>query len=86
MAAAEVLGRTAFGCEISPGYCDVILRRLMNLGGEAPVLAPVGTAFADVASGRGVDLAQVLNPKTADARAIKHNGPNPFYDRRRKAS
>ena len=31
MAAAHVLGARGYGCEISPGYCDVILRRIMNL-------------------------------------------------------
>ena len=34
MAAAHVLGRVGYGCEISPAYCDVILRRIMNLTGE----------------------------------------------------
>jgi len=28
MAAAHVLGRVGYGCEISPAYCDVILRRV----------------------------------------------------------
>jgi DNA modification methylase len=30
MAAAAVLGRIGCGCEISPAYCDVILRRMMT--------------------------------------------------------
>src|SRR4051794_18974311 len=30
MAAAHMLGRTGYGCEISPAYCDVIVRRMLN--------------------------------------------------------
>jgi len=32
MAAAHLLGRAGYGCELSPAYCDVILRRMVNLG------------------------------------------------------
>ncbi len=49
MAAAEVLGRIGYGCEISPAYCDVILRRMMNLTGETPILR----RRRDVRRGRG---------------------------------
>jgi DNA modification methylase len=56
MAAAEVLGRVGYGCELSPGYCDVILRRLMNLTGETPVLAETGETFAAVAEARGIPV------------------------------
>ena len=38
MAAAALLGRTACGCELSAGYCDVILQRIWNLTGETPLL------------------------------------------------
>jgi DNA modification methylase len=86
MAAAEVLDRVAYCCEISSGYCDVILRRLMNLAGETPVLAATNQPFAEVAAARGVPFDQALNPKLSDSRAIKHNGPNPFYGRKRQAS
>ena len=87
MAAAELLDRTAFGCELSPGYCDVILRRLMNLAGETAVLAATSQTFVDVAAARGVPADRVLNPKASDSRAIKHHGPNPHYGpRQRKAS
>ena len=34
MAAAALLDRTGYGCEISPAYCDVIVRRVMNLTGD----------------------------------------------------
>jgi tRNA G10 N-methylase Trm11 len=86
MAAAEVLGRVAYGCEISPGYCDVILRRLMNLSGATAALASTGQTFVDVAAARGVPVDQALNPKASDSRAIKHHGPNPHYGPKRKAS
>ena len=86
MAAAHVLGRTGYGCEISPAYCDVVLRRMLNLGTEMPVLAETGQPFGAVAEDRGVPVEQALNPKDQDSRAIKHHGPNPFYGTKRKAS
>ncbi|MCX6625231.1 MAG: site-specific DNA-methyltransferase [Acidobacteria bacterium] len=58
MAAAHVLGRAGYGCEISPGYCDVIVRRVMNLAGDTPTLKATGESFADVAAQRGVDPEQ----------------------------
>lgn len=86
MAAAEVLGRVGCGCEISPAYCDVIVRRMMNLTAEDPVLLQTAEPFAAVAAARGVAIEQALNPKAQDSRAIKHHGPNPHYGARRKAS
>ena len=85
MAAAQVLGRAAYGCEISPAYCDVIVHRMMNLGIDG-VLESTGDSFADVAAQRGVDPEQALNPKAQDSGAIKHHGPNPCYGPQRKAS
>ena len=79
MAAAALLERVGYGCEISPAYCDVILRRIMNLTGETAMLAETGETFAAVAESRGVPVDQALNPKQQDSRAIKHHGPNPFY-------
>jgi DNA modification methylase len=35
--AAEQLGRTCYGMEISPAYCDVIVKRWENLTGEKAV-------------------------------------------------
>ena len=61
MAAAQVLGRAGYGCEISPAYCDVIVRRMLNLGVDA-MLESNGDSFADVAAQRGVDPDQALNP------------------------
>jgi DNA modification methylase len=84
MAAAALLDRTAYGCEISPAYCDVIVRRVMNLTGDAPILAATGQTFAAVAESRGVPADQALNPRQSDSRAIKHKGPNPYYGPRKK--
>jgi DNA modification methylase len=85
MAAAALLNRAGYGCEISPAYCDVIVRRIMNLTGEAPVLAATGETFAAVAASRGVPADEALNPKQNDARRIQHHGPNPHYGPKRKA-
>jgi DNA modification methylase len=79
MAAAAALERAGYGCEISPAYCDVIVRRIMSLTGEPAVLAETGGTFAAVAESRGVPADQVLNPRQQDSRAIQHHGPNPFY-------
>jgi hypothetical protein len=86
MAAAHILDRAGYGCEISPGYCDVIVRRMINLGVEMPALEATGQSFDDVAAERGVPPDQVLNPKAQDSGAIKHTGPNPHYGHKGKAS
>ena len=84
LAAAEALDRVGYGCEISPAYCDVILRRMMNLAGVTPVLLATGEDFAAVTAARGEDAEQALNPKAQDSGAVKHTGPNPHYGPRRK--
>ena len=83
MAAAQVLDRTGYGMEISPAYCDVILRRMANLAGTEPVLAETGEQMAAVAAARGVPCEQVDNPRLRDARRIQHHGPAPFYGSRK---
>jgi len=83
MAAAAVLDRIGDGTEISPAYCDVILRRIAHLTGEEPVLAGTGKTFADVAGERGVPASTDANPKASDGRRIQHRGPAPFYGSRR---
>ncbi len=42
LAAAHVLGRNGYGCEISPAYCDVTIRRLQKLTGQPAVLEGLG--------------------------------------------
>jgi DNA modification methylase len=83
MAAAQVLDRTGYGMEISPAYCDVILRRMASLAGAEPVLAETGEQMAAVAAARGVPGEQVDNPRLRDARRIQHHGPAPFYGSRK---
>ena len=79
IAAAHLLDRVGCGCEISPAYCDVIVRRLMNLTGETAVLAQtegptwgmfVGKPFAEVARMRGVPIDQGLTQDAPDAAPI----------------
>lgn len=53
-AAAHVLGRVGYGCEISSAYCDVIIRRMKDLTGEEPVLVATGQSLQEVAQERGV--------------------------------
>jgi DNA modification methylase len=79
MAAAQVLGRSGIGVEISPAYCDVILQRMAKLTGEEAVLAETGQSISEVAAARGVPPQQVDNPKLRDSRRIQHHGPAPFY-------
>jgi DNA modification methylase len=81
MAAAEVLGRTGYGIEISPAYCDVALRRISALNGQYPVLTATGQSFHEVAAERGVAIKDMENPKQRDARRIRHNGPAAFLRR-----
>lgn len=50
--AAERTGRVARLIEISPAYCDVILKRFMRARGVQPVLEATGQSFADVAAWR----------------------------------
>jgi site-specific DNA-methyltransferase (adenine-specific) len=54
MAAAHVLDRKGYGCEISPAYCDVIVRRIMNLGAGIAILESTGQTFDEVAADRRV--------------------------------
>ena len=57
MIAAGALNRVGYGCEISPAYCDVILRRAMRAFPDVtPVLAATGQAFDDVAAARGIAI------------------------------
>jgi site-specific DNA-methyltransferase (cytosine-N4-specific) len=52
IAAAHVLGRVGCGVEISPAYCDVILRRIEHLAGVEPVLAETGESLNVIAARR----------------------------------
>ena len=75
MAAAHVLGRAGYGCEISPAYCDVILRRIEKLAETEPVLAETGKTFSEVAAGRGVSAVEGTDLRQRDSKSIRRK-PN----------
>jgi DNA modification methylase len=54
IAAAHVQKRAGYGIEISPAYCDVVLRRIQELTGEKPTLAGTWQPLPEVAAERGV--------------------------------
>ena len=49
--AAEMEGRTCHGLELSPAYCDVIVKRWQDFTGHDAVLESDGRAFCQVADG-----------------------------------
>jgi DNA modification methylase len=53
--AAERVGRTAYGLELDPRYCDVILRRYEALTGDSPILENSGETFATTSAQAGLD-------------------------------
>ncbi len=75
LAAAHVLGRAGYGCEISPAYCDVILRRIEHLAETEPVLAETGEKFSEVAAGRGVPAVEGGDLRQRDSKSIRRK-PN----------
>ena len=86
IAAAHVHDRIGYGVEISPAYCDVVLRRIAHLTGEEPRLAGTWQPLPEVATERGVPQEQVENPRLRDSRRIQHHGVAPYYGSRREAS
>jgi DNA modification methylase len=52
MIAAMALGRSCFGMEISPGYCDVAVQRAQTLAKKPFLLAGCGATFEQVKLGR----------------------------------
>ncbi len=50
--AAQNLNRTCYGLEISPAYCDVILKRFMNITDKSVTLSDDGRAFNQIAAVR----------------------------------
>ena len=87
MAAAALLERNGYGIEISPAYCDVIIRRMQNLVPDTPViLADTNHTFEEVAAARGVAPEAAGRPRERDSRAIKHRGPAPYYGKRKVAA
>jgi len=50
--AAETVGRTCYGLEINPGYCDLIVRRWQEFTGEVGVLQSNGESFHELEAAR----------------------------------
>lgn len=87
LVAAGALDRAGYGCEISPAYCDVILRRAVEAFGVAPTLSATGESFTDVARAREVPAAAAADLRAADSKSIRRK-PNgmPCYGPQRKRS
>ena len=83
MAAAHVLGRAGYGCEISPAYCDVILRRIAELAGVEPVLAATGQTMAAAHALNRAGYGCEISPAYCDvilARIGKLTGKEPYLE------
>ena len=52
MIAAERIGRSCYGLELDPGYCDVIVERWQKFTGQVATLDSDGRTFAEVQSVR----------------------------------
>jgi DNA modification methylase len=74
MAAAHVLDRAGYGIEISPAYCDVILRRMEHLTGIEPALL-TGESFNDIATQRGSVSDAAGDLRLRDSKSIRRK-PN----------
>ncbi len=74
IAAAHVLDRAGYGIEISPAYCDVILRRMGHLTGIEPTLT-TGEKFNDIASQRSTVSNARGDLRLRDSKSIRRK-PN----------
>jgi DNA modification methylase len=86
IAAAHVHGRLGYGCEISPAYCDVALRRIASLTDQEPVLAEVKQTMAEVAAERGVPMNPPDAPGAKNSSRYRNSRTPSHPSRRRKAS
>ncbi len=80
IAAAHVLDRVGYGCEISPAYCDVILHRIEHLTETEPVLVETGERFSEVAAARAISAGGNADLPQSDSRSSrqKANGAPVF--------
>jgi DNA modification methylase len=86
MVAAALLDRIGYGIEISPAYCDVVLRRMQNTVPDlVTTLAGTNQTFEEVAQARGVDLASAASRHTLDVKSIRHKNGMPYYGTRKRA-
>ncbi|TNE42008.1 MAG: DNA methylase N-4 [Alphaproteobacteria bacterium] len=71
--AAEKTGRRGFGIELDPRYCDVIVRRLIEVTGASAVHGATGRTFDDIAADRIQDAGKGSFP----APDSNHDGRTP---------
>lgn len=55
--ACEKTSRKCFGMEMSPDYCDVIIKRWQDFTGKQATLESTGQTFAEVSNGRSSKIA-----------------------------
>ncbi len=84
MVTAALLDRIGYGIEISPAYCDVIVRRVAGALGCDAVLAGTTQMFAEIAAARGVTAEPPATRHALDARSIRHKNGMPYYGARRR--
>ena len=81
---AALLDRIGYGTELSPAYCDVAVRRMVNALDCTVVLAGTDQTFAEVAASRGVAAEPPASRHATDARSIRHKNGMPFYGPRKR--
>lgn len=82
--AAALLDRAGYGTELSPAYCDVVVRRVTAALDCAAVLAGTDQTFEEVATERGVPLDPPASRHATDARSIRHRNGMPYYGPRKR--
>ena len=84
MVAAGLLDRIGYGLEISPAYCDVVVRRVMSALDSAAVLAGTNQTFLEIAVARGVPVEPPATRHALDAKSIRHKNGMPYYGPRKR--
>ena len=84
MAAAGLLDRIGYGLEISPAYCDVVVRRVMSALVSTAVLAGTDQTFLEIAVARGVPAEPPATRYALDAKSIRHKNGMPYYGPRKR--
>ena len=84
LVAAALLDRIGYGTELSPAYCDVVVRRAMAALNCTAVLAGTDQTFEEVAAERGVPVDPPASRHATDARSIRHKNGMPYYGPRKR--
>ena len=84
LVAAALLDRIGYGTELSPAYCDVVVRRVTAALDCTAVLAGTKQTFEEVATERGVPVAPPASRHATDARSIRHKNGMPYYGPRKR--